>query len=168
MGWKKDFGEFLKKREEDKQLRQEEARKEEEARIEKARMEEARQQEIGPPKTDAEIFYSSVVTPALEDLKKELQKHDREITLSEGKGYQSITVKSEGIGEYSYRIKIHKGKKRSFPYAEISFYGPTGKKYVSVRFLRWAPERYCMSDIIKDDVIQHFLSGYKLHLKRFD
>jgi hypothetical protein len=119
-------------------------------------------------KADAEIesFFSSTVIPAFEEMKLELEKHQRVVNISSGGGSASIEVSFEGNSELRYSIKTRIHSDGSiFLYPETRFRDKSdGKKYVAEGYLRSGSQNYVMKQITKDEIINHFLSEYKLQV----
>jgi len=118
--------------------------------------------------TRAEVakFYSEIVIPAFEELKIELEKYQREVKIYSGEVYASIIVnhKEETEANYSIRVRIVPG--RVFPYPETIFIEPSDyKSYRTDGSLRIGSQEYDISQINKDEIIQDFLSNYKMHLQ---
>jgi hypothetical protein len=132
-----------------------------------ATKEKKHQNELKLKQKTAEVasFYSSKAVPALEELKAELEKHGRQVTIHTSKEYPSITVKFEGAEEYSYAIKVRVSPDRAVPYPETRFTDKKdGRTYTSEGVMRSGLQDYDVSDICKDDIIRNFLVEYKLHV----
>jgi hypothetical protein len=111
-------------------------------------------------------FYSEVVIPAFEELKNELEKYHRDVKIYTGEVYASIIVghKDETEANYSIRVRIIPGK--AFPFPETIFIELSGGKSYRVEcFLRTGSQDYDITQINKDEIIQDFLSNYKMHLR---
>lgn len=148
--WKNDLGDMFKNIEE-------KGRKDEE--------------NVKKREAEAEKFFTSIVIPAFEELKNELEKHGREV--STPTGYKSVysqvgaimSVKFEGVEEYVYGIGVKISPRCAFPYSERWFTSKEdGKKYKGEGVIRSGVQDYDVSDISKEDIIRDFLSGYKLHV----
>jgi hypothetical protein len=111
-------------------------------------------------------FYSEVVIPAFEELKIELEKYHREVKLYTGEVYASIIVGHQGETEANYSIRVRIIPGRAFPFPETIFIEPSdGKSYRVEGFLRTGSQDYDITQINKDEIIQDFLSNYKMHLR---
>jgi hypothetical protein len=114
--------------------------------------------------TQAEIakFYSEVVIPAFEELKVELKKYQREVKVSSGTDSATIEVKNKLELELIYSIKVRIFPGRSIPYSETHFRDKSkNKSYRAEGKLRYGSQDYDISQIKKDEIIEHFLSHYK-------
>ena len=121
-------------------------------------------------KSEVESFYSVKVVPAFEELRSELEKHGREVSIHAGKEYASIAVKFKGVEEYSYTIKVRISPDRAFPYPESQIATRRDGKshHMSGGFIRSGLQEYDVSDISKEEIIQDFLRGYELHTRSYD
>jgi hypothetical protein len=122
-------------------------------------------EQIGQQKQRVEIFYSSIVGPAFEELKTELEKHGRKVTVSKGKEHASINVSLEGMDEYQLNINVRIYPTVVHPYPTDIFVDKNGKRYKGEGFLRSGSQDYDISDISKEEVIKYFLYHYKDHIK---
>lgn len=114
-------------------------------------------------------FYTSKVIPAFEELKTELEKKGREVNLDANKESTSIEVKFEGEEEFHYAIKVRIYPDHAVPYPEIHYTDRnSGRRYSSKGSMRSGTQNYDISDISKEEIIQHFLEKYKSHLKYKD
>jgi len=146
--WEKDLSHFFEKRESKKQHNEE---------------------KVKQKKSEVESFYSLKVVPAFEELKNELEKHGREVSVYASKEHASIAVKFEGVEEYHYAIKVRIFPNRAFPYPETHFTSKKdGKSYKSEGFIRSGSQDYDIADISKEEIIHNFLEGYKLHVEYYD
>lgn len=110
-------------------------------------------------------FFSETVMPTFEELKVELEKHQREVVITSNKEHATIIVNYKGHTEISYSIKINIHSGGVYPFPEIRFIDPTdGKMYKAEGVFRSGAQDYDISQITKDEIIQSFLNQYKLHL----
>ena len=127
---------------------------------------EVKSTEENVSKAEAEIksFFSGIVVPAFEDVKPELEKHQREVNISSGSGSAGIEVIYKGNLELRYSINTKIRPDGSvFLYPEIHFRDRDDDKMcVADGYLR--SEDYFMAQITKDKIINHFLKEYKLQI----
>jgi hypothetical protein len=144
--WKKVLSNFFLKQEEEK------GEKEEKLSQEKLRVEK---------------FYSTIVNPAFEDLTSELKKHGREVEVcAERKDYASIIVHFEGEEEFDYSIEVMKSPGRAFPRPVIHYTEwASSRRLRAERSLRTGIQDYDISDITKEEIIEHFLREYKNYVE---
>jgi nucleosome binding factor SPN SPT16 subunit len=83
--WKKDLGDFLNERKSKEEQREE----------------RAKQQAV-----DSEEFFRSVAAAALQEVKVELEKYGREVTVKTTPNSASIYVQFEGVVELDYMLKV--------------------------------------------------------------
>lgn len=113
------------------------------------------------------VFYSTVVAPAFEDLRAELERHGRSVIVTARTDYASITVHHEDRQEIRYDMKVNMYPGRAFPSPQIHFTDPSdGKPYRAEGHLRSGAQDYTIADIGKEEIIRHFLSEYMVHARR--
>jgi len=130
---------------------------------EKAEKEVKRSQE----KLRVEKFYSKIVNPALEELKSELKKHGREVEVyTERKDFASIIVNFEAEEELDYSIEVRISPGRVFPRPVIHYTEWASSRRLRVEgLLRKGNQDYDISDITKEEIIEHFLNEYKNYIE---
>jgi hypothetical protein len=112
-------------------------------------------------------FFKEVVVHAFEELKTEMEKHQRDVKISSGTDSASIVVYINGEKEFDYSIKVRVHPQRAIPYPETRFRDRTdGKTYRAEGFLRSGSQDYSINDISKDEIIKHFLTDYKNQVSR--
>ena len=143
--WKSDLANFFSEKEEKNELNEEKLKD-----------------------TEAEVakFYSKVVIPAFQELKVELEKYYREVRISSGLTSASIIVIYKGQKEIDYSIKVRIYPYNAFPYPHTRFRDESGKIYITEGFLRSGSQAYNISQIKKNEIIQHFLVDYKRSMRR--
>lgn len=113
-------------------------------------------------KSEVATFFSTVVVPAFEEIKTELEKYQREVRVSSGTDFTSIVISYKGETELDYSIKVRIRPGSAFPYPEARFRDPTdGKMYKAEGFLRSGTQDYTVAQITKEEIIKDCLSGYK-------
>lgn len=140
--WKKFLANFFEKQKEEKE------EKEEKHSHEKLRVEK---------------FYSTIVNSAFEQLKSELKKHGREVNVyTERRDFASIIVQFEGEEELDYSIEVILYPGLAFPRPVVHYTEWASSRRLRVEgLLRKGIQDYDISDITKDEIIEHFLNEYK-------
>ena len=126
---------------------------------EKGEREEKRSRE----KLRVEEFYATIVNPALEELKSELKKHGREVDVyTQRRDFASIIVQFEGEEELDYSIEVMLYPGLAFPRPVVHYTEWASSRRLRVEgLLRKGIQDYDISDITKDEIIEHFLNEYK-------
>jgi len=140
--WKKILASFLEKQKEEKGEK-EEKRSHEKLRVEK--------------------FYATIVNPAFEELKSEFKKYGREVEVyTERRDFASIIVYFEGEEELDYSIEVMLSPGLAFPRPVIHYTEwASSRRLRAEGFLRKGIQDYDVSDITKEEIIEHFLNEYK-------
>jgi hypothetical protein len=123
----------------------------------KAQTEAERQKET---QSDVKEYLSIEVMPALEELRSELEKHGRQISVHEGAESAGITVGFQGNEEFQFSVKAQGSR----VYPETRFRERTnGKMYRAEGSFRGGATIY---DVKKDEIIKYFLEDYQRHTSR--
>lgn len=140
--WKKILASFFEKQKKEKEGK-EGKRNQEKLRVEK--------------------FYATIVNPAFEELKSELKKYGREVDVyTERRDFASIIVYFEGEEELDYSIEVILYPGLAFPRPVIHYTEWASSRRLRAEvFLRKGIQDYDISDITKEEVIEHFLNEYK-------
>jgi len=114
-------------------------------------------------KLRVEKFYSTIVNPAFEELKSELKKHGREVDVyTERRDFASIIVQFEGEEELDYSIEVMLYPGLAFPRPVIHYTEWASSRRLRIDgLLRKGIQDYDISDITKEEIIEHFLNEYK-------
>ena len=114
-------------------------------------------------KLRVEEFYSTIVNPAFEELKSELKKHGREVDVyTERRDFASIIVQFEGEEELDYSIEVMLYLGLAFPRPVVHYTEWASSRRLRVEgLLRKGIQNYDVSDITKEEIIEHFLNEYK-------
>jgi len=144
--WKKNLAGFFEKQKESKR------EKEIKHSHEKVRVEE---------------FYSKIVNPAFEELRSELKRHGRDVEVyTERKDFASIIVNFEGAEELDYSIEVMISPVHVFPRPVIHYTEWASSRRLRVEgLLRKGRQDYDISDIKKEEIIEHFLNEYKNYIE---
>ena len=110
--------------------------------------------------TEVRKFYSSCVKPAFKELRKELGRYGREITIDVGDDHASINIRFRGHLELSYRIVVRGTR----PHPESYYHVPTGEGLRSEGTFKKGARPAEIADLSKDDIIQDFLREYRSSL----
>jgi choline/glycine/proline betaine transport protein len=108
-----------------------------------------------------ETFISTVVKPAFEELKAEFEKNGKEVNVSVGPDSASIVIDPNKYERFDYRIRA----RGSMPYTEQRS-KTEGQTYRWEEYLRSSNMGYTAADITKDEIISHFIRGYKSSARR--
>ena len=140
--WKKILAGFIEKQKEEKGGK-EEKRSQEKLRVEK--------------------FYATIVSPAFKELKSEFKKYGREVDVyTERRDFASIIVYFEGDEELDYSIEVILSPGLAFPRPVIHYTEwASSRRLRAEGFLRRGIQDYDISDITKEEIIEHFLNEYK-------
>lgn len=135
----------------------------------KKQKEDRREKEIkhSHEKLRVEKFYSTVVTPAFNELKSELKKYGREVEVyTERKDFASIIVSFEAEEELDYSIEVMISPVHVFPRPVIHYTEWASSRRLRVEgLLRKGTQNYDISDITKEEIIEHFLNEYKNYIE---
>jgi hypothetical protein len=111
-------------------------------------------------KLEGKIFLTSKVLPAFAELKVQLEKNGRMVTIYSGLDNVNIIVKNAGLEEFNYSIEV--SPLRAAPQTvEIITDRRTGKKLNARGTLRSRNPDYSVSSITKEEIIQEALRKYK-------
>ena len=117
---------------------------------------------------EAGRFIAGAVVPAFEELQAALARYGREALLStahKGQAAASIRVRNEGRAEFEYFVGTRVTSERVFPYVEMVTH-PGWPRRAIEGSLRQGAQDYNVTDITKEEVIQHFLAAYKAQMAR--
>lgn len=118
-------------------------------------------------KLRVEKFFSTIVNPALKELKSELRRHGRDVEIyTERKDFASIIVNFEGEEELDYSIEVMISPVRVFPRPVIHYTEWASSRRLRVEGLfRKGRQNYDISDISKEEIIEHFLNEYQNYIE---
>jgi hypothetical protein len=118
-------------------------------------------------KLRVEKFYSTIVNPALQELKSELERYGRDVDVyTERPDFASIIVNFEGEEELDYSIEVMISPVRVFPRPVIHYTEWASSRRLRVEgLLRKGRQEYDISDISKEEIIEHFLDEYKNYIE---
>lgn len=135
------------------------------ATILKKQKEDRRDKEIkhSHEKLRVEKFYSTIVNPAFKELKSELKRYGRDVDVyTERPDFASIIVNYEGEEELDYSIEVMISPDRVFPRPVIHYTEWASSRRLRVQgLLRKGRQDYDISEISKEEIIEHFLDEYK-------
>jgi hypothetical protein len=105
-------------------------------------------------------FIASVVVPAFEEVKAELEKYGESIKIYGGSESASIYVTREGDEQLRYTISV-RGK---IPHLETRYRDrKTGRHWISEGHFDLSLQGRTIDQFSKDDIIRNFLEDYKHH-----
>ena len=112
---------------------------------------------VDEQRVKAEMFYASVASPALAELKRELERYGRQVEVkSDLRSLATITVRHQGKEEFFYDIRVKIGPTSAMPYAVMRYRGkPGGTEYHDMASAKPA------SEVTKADIIRHFMEHYR-------
>jgi hypothetical protein len=118
-------------------------------------------------KLRVEKFYSTIVNPAFEELRSELKKHGREVEVyAERTDFASIIVNFEAEEELDYSIEVMISPGHVFPRPVIHYTEwASSRRLRAEGLLRKGIQDYDISDITKEEIIEHFLNEYKNYIE---
>ncbi len=113
-------------------------------------------------KSEMAIFIEDVILPAFQELESELAKHGRFTNVRDTINSAALTVYGTGgEEELMYRVQGRTFPTGVLPYAEIRFKERKGLRLITAESMfRSGSGDYCMQDIFKEEVIQHFIENY--------
>lgn len=124
------------------------------------------EEQLSLTKAEASDFYATVVGPAFEELRAELEKHGRKVDVTVNSRRASIVVTHDGIQEMDYSVMVRTHPGRVFPYPETRFTSTSdGRNYRSEGYFRSGLQDYTIKDITKEEIIKHFLGDYRASIK---
>ena len=111
--------------------------------------------------TEMAHFIATVAIPAFAEIREELEKHGRDVTIRNAEVTAGLIVTKDGEEEITYRVQSRSYPNTVVPYAEVRTRERKGLKLVrnESMFRSGAPD-YAIKDIGKDEIIQNFLSHY--------
>jgi hypothetical protein len=119
-------------------------------------------------RAETEAFIRSKVVPAFEDVKDQLEKYGRTVTILSEKDNASIIVVRVGAEEFKYSIKVDISSRKAIPVAEEEIPDrTTGKRLRSKRLLRgeWFVMDWDINNevnaISKEEIIRDVIRRYK-------
>lgn len=131
--WKNELGDFLQKKEQGPEI---------------------------PKEDEVEVFLTSVVRPAFDQLQVELEKHGRRANTRISASSAQLTVQYNGADEFVYRLQGRLFPESIVPYAEIVCRERKGVRLVKHESMLRSGQNYSISEITVDEVIRHFLTNY--------
>jgi hypothetical protein len=118
-------------------------------------------------KLRVEKFYSTIVNPAFEELKSELKRYGRDVEVyTERRDFASIIVNFEGEEELDYSIEVMISPVRIFPRPVIHYTEwASSRRLRAEGLLRKGRQDYDISEVSKEEIIEHFLNEYKNYIE---
>ena len=111
--------------------------------------------------TDLISFFHDTAVPALKELREQMEKHGRELTIKETISSLTARVSCQGKEELVYGVYGRLFPNGVLPYAEVKYRVRNGLKITKVEsMIRSGKPDYMMSDVTKDEIIDSFLEHY--------
>ncbi len=106
-------------------------------------------------------FVRTVVLPAFQELKPELEAHGRTVTIRASDNAPAISIALDGQEEMTYRLQSRLCVDRMLPYAEIRIRQRNGLRLITVEsMLRSGSGNYTLEDITQEEILRHVLQQY--------
>ena len=116
--------------------------------------------------TDFTSFVRDIGLPAFRELRDQMEKHGRELTIKETVSSLTARVSYQGKEEVVYGIYGRTFPNGVLPYAEVKYRVRNSLKITKVEsMIRSGTPDYDMSDVTKDEVIESFLGHYMRAVK---
>ncbi len=112
-------------------------------------------------RSEIERFITDVAMPAYEQLKAELEKYGREVSLRETASAATLTVQNNGADEFRYSLQGRTFPEGILPFAELLSRERKGIRMIRTESMLRSGGAYSISDVASDEVIAHFLTHYK-------
>ena len=125
--------------------------------------EERRQDALAAQSTAIERWIVAVVVPALNEVKAELEKYGRRVTVSNSAESASLTVHVNDGEEFGYQIRTLRSETSARPQPSIRFRGRDGEMCRAEGVFRDGPQDYDITSISKSEIIRHVVGQYKSH-----
>ena len=125
--------------------------------------------EDGGKETDTEMerFMAEVAAPAFEELRNEMSRYGREVTIRNSGSSASLAVYLGGDEELTYRIQGRMFPNGMLPYVEVRYRERKGLKLVRAEsMIRSGPADYALMDITSEEIIRDFLGHYTRRVDR--
>ncbi len=111
--------------------------------------------------TDFTRFVCDTAMPALKEIREQMEKHGRDVTIKETVSSLTARISYQGKDELIYGVYGRTFPNGVLPYAEVKFRERNGLKIAKVEtMIRSGKPDYNMSDVAKDEVIESFLGHY--------
>jgi hypothetical protein len=130
--------------------------------------EDIKQGEMDSLKRQSVGFIIQTVLPAFNKLSRELKQYNRILDInSNDADWASVTVREVGKrkNEFYYSIEVPFEAQQETPIVEIRFNNKEdGRAYTANPPLRDETKDYSINDITKDEIINNFISLYKMFI----
>ncbi len=111
-------------------------------------------------------FVQNVAMVAFSELREEIEKSGRDVTIRHSESTATIIVYHSGEEEITYRIQSRTFPNGVLPYADIRFKERKGLKLIRAESMfRSGDPDYRLEDVTKEEVIENFLKHYLPRLK---
>ncbi|MCE9612982.1 MAG: hypothetical protein K8T26_01815 [Lentisphaerae bacterium] len=107
-------------------------------------------------------FVADVVVPAFEQIRLELERHGRQVTIRHAATSAALLVTSGGEEEMTYRVQGRMFPIGVVPFAEVRSRERKGLRLLrSENMFRSGKPDYTLRDVTSDEIIQNFLEHYR-------
>lgn len=111
-------------------------------------------------------FIRKIALPAFSELREELEKSGRDVTIRHSESTATIIVYGNGEEEITYRIQSRTFPNGILPYADIRFKERKGLKLIRAESMfRSGKPDYTLQDVTNEEIIRNFLKHYLPRLK---
>ena len=112
-------------------------------------------------RSELERFITDVAMPAYAQLKDELEKYGRQITIRETATAATLVVQHGGSEEFRYCLQGRTLPDGVVPFAELVSRERKGIRMIRTESMLRSGNDFALADITPDEVIRHFLTQYK-------
>ncbi len=116
-------------------------------------------------RSEVERFLEDVAMPAYAELKGELEKYGRQVTIRETASAATLTVQHGGTDEFRYSLQGRTFPEGILPFAELLSRERKGIRMIRTESMVRSGGNYTISDVTTDEVIAHFLAHYKRSIR---
>ncbi|MDI6774995.1 MAG: hypothetical protein QME60_06330 [Verrucomicrobiota bacterium] len=121
-------------------------------------VEKVKQEKSG---ADVARFVVEVAIPAFEEIKTEMEKHGRTVTIRNQVGSATLSVHHNTEEELTYRIQCRIFPAHIVPYVDLRFRQRKGLRLIRVEAtIREGRSEYRLADITKEEIVEHFVENY--------
>jgi hypothetical protein len=112
-------------------------------------------------------FYRSVVEPAFQDIKTELEHYGQDVRLRVNDTSGLLSIKRDGERDYNYEVHVRTSPEGSRAFPVNRYYDhAAGTRFRMEGFFRSGGLNENSGSIGKGDIISNFLEGFKANLEQ--
>jgi hypothetical protein len=112
-------------------------------------------------RSELERFIADVAMAAYAQLKDELEKHGRQITIRETATAATLVVQHAGAEEFRYCLQGRTLPDGVVPFAELVSRERKGIRMIRTESMLRPGNDFALADVTSEEVIGHFLTQYK-------